>query len=360
MRDCSATVPPQPGGGVRAMPASPGALVGGQALAAISRISAVASSAAPAAERMQEILEHLGTLIPIEGAMVSAVDPASGHRRVVTNQGYSASLVAYLNGGEFHAEMIEPFGLPRRGWPVRERDLPVDPRSLRCVAEYFDPAGLVEGLLSTLVTADGRYVGFIDISDGDYDHPSDEACAVVGYLAPTLANVIDPLQSARLLASTLADDCVAVGLLPDDVVIPLRGVPDPELLDPRGGLHRTVGRLLGGTRRTAAFLWPTSGGGWYACRSFRCRDQVVVLTATVVERPHDLTRRELEVLTLLVDGGSNAEIAGTLQVTARTVKAHVEHILEKLGIPTRAAAVGRAIQDGLLLSPEALAGLDSR
>ncbi|WP_214371327.1 LuxR C-terminal-related transcriptional regulator [Pseudonocardia sp. H11422] len=80
---------------------------------------------------------------------------------------------------------------------------------------------------------------------------------------------------------------------------------------------------------------------------------------TEVDRPHGLTRHELEVLTLLVDGGSNAEIAGALQVPTRTVKAHVEHILDKLGVPTRAAAVGRAIQDGLL-SPEALAELDSR
>jgi DNA-binding NarL/FixJ family response regulator len=85
-----------------------------------------------------------------------------------------------------------------------------------------------------------------------------------------------------------------------------------------------------------------------------------VLAVTESERPHGLTHRELEVLTLLVDGASNAEIADTLRVKSRTIKAHVEHILEKLDIPTRAAAAGRAIQDGLLLSPEALAELRGR
>jgi hypothetical protein len=145
----------------------------------------------------------------------------------------------------------------------------VDPRSLRCVAEFFDPAGLVEGLLSALVTTDGRYVGFIDISDGDFDHPSDEACAVVGYVAPTLANIVDPLQSVGWLASALPDDAVVVGLLPDGVVMPLRGLPNPDLLDRRHALHRTATRMLTGTRPMAAFLWPARSGDWYSCRAFR-------------------------------------------------------------------------------------------
>ncbi len=338
----------------------PGSLIGHRAMTVISRISAMASSAASTSERIQEILEQLRRLIPIEAAMVSFVDPTSGGPRVVTSQGYSTSLVSYLNGREFHTEMIAPFCLPQRGWPVRERDLPVDPLSLRCVTDYFLPAGLVEGLLSALVTAGGRYVGFIDISAGDYQHPSDEACAVVGYLAPTLANVIDPRQSARWLASTLADDCVAIGFSGDGGVALLRGEPDPELLDPRSVLQQTATRLLSGTPTTAAFLWPTSDGGWYACRVLRCRDGVIVLAATRVQQPNGLTRRELEVLTFLVDGGSNAEIGGRLKVTARTVKAHVEHILQKLDTPTRAAAVGRSIMEGLLLPPEALAELRSR
>jgi DNA-binding CsgD family transcriptional regulator len=334
--------------------------IGERGLAAISRIGATASSAASISERMEEIFDQLRTLIPIEAAMVSAIDPVTGRPRLITNQGYPASFAAYLNGAEFHAEMIEPFAMPLRGWPVRGRELPVDPLSLRSIVEYFNPAGLVEGLLGALITADGRYVGFIDISNSDYTHPSDEACAVVGHMAPTLANVVDPLQSARWLVSTLADDCAAVGLLGGGVVVPLRGVPDPELVEPSSALHRAAARLLGEGPPTAAFLWPTSSGSWYACRTYRCRDQVIVLTTTEITRPRDLTRRELEVLALLVDGHSNSDIASRLSVAVRTVKAHVEHILEKLEVPSRAAAVGRALREGLLLLPEAMQVTGSR
>lgn len=273
--------------------------------------------------------------------MVSAIDPVTRRPRLIINQGYPAPFAAYLNGGEFHAEMIEPFALPLRGWPVRERELPVDPLSLRSIVEYFNPAGLVEGLLGALITADGRYVGFIDISNSDSTHPSDEACAVVGHMAPTLANVVDPLQSARWLVSTLADDCVAVGLLGGGVVAPLRGIPDPELLEPRSPLHQAAARLVHDGPPTAAFLWPTSRGSWYACRTFRCRDQVVVLTTTEIKRPRDLTRRELEVLALLVDGHSNSDIAGRLSVAVRTVKAHVEHILGPASSYVRCRSRGR-------------------
>ena len=62
-----------------------------------------------------------------------------------------------------------------------------------------------------------------------------------------------------------------------------------------------------------------------------------------------LTRREIEVLTQLASGASNPAIAKLLHVSPRTVATHVEHILEKLDVSTRAAAVGRAVREALLL-----------
>src|SRR5690606_35225220 len=59
-----------------------------------------------------------------------------------------------------------------------------------------------------------------------------------------------------------------------------------------------------------------------------------------------LTRREEEILQWIVEGKRNSEIATILGIAVRTVGKHVEHILEKLGVETRTAAV-RRWQDGM-------------
>jgi NarL family two-component system response regulator LiaR len=61
----------------------------------------------------------------------------------------------------------------------------------------------------------------------------------------------------------------------------------------------------------------------------------------------DLTNREREVLRLLVDGLSNPEIAERLNLSRSTVKTHVSHILEKLGVDSRVEVVTLAIRHNL-------------
>ena len=61
-----------------------------------------------------------------------------------------------------------------------------------------------------------------------------------------------------------------------------------------------------------------------------------------------LTARQAEVLELLGQGLSNAEIADRLFVSPRTVENHVAAVLDKLDVATRAQAVERAHADGLL------------
>jgi DNA-binding CsgD family transcriptional regulator len=60
-----------------------------------------------------------------------------------------------------------------------------------------------------------------------------------------------------------------------------------------------------------------------------------------------LTARERDVLRLLVEGQSNAEIAERLYITHRTAQTHVANILGKLGVKTRAAAAAYAARHGL-------------
>jgi DNA-binding NarL/FixJ family response regulator len=61
-----------------------------------------------------------------------------------------------------------------------------------------------------------------------------------------------------------------------------------------------------------------------------------------------LTAREREILQLLADGMSNADVAQQLFISQETVKSHVRHILTKLEADTRTQAVAIALRDAMI------------
>jgi DNA-binding NarL/FixJ family response regulator len=61
-----------------------------------------------------------------------------------------------------------------------------------------------------------------------------------------------------------------------------------------------------------------------------------------------LTPREMATLKLLADGKSNKEIANELDISERTVKTHLGHLFEKLGVTSRTEAVKVATRRGLV------------
>jgi DNA-binding CsgD family transcriptional regulator len=61
----------------------------------------------------------------------------------------------------------------------------------------------------------------------------------------------------------------------------------------------------------------------------------------------DLTPRELEVLGLVAEGLTNAQVAEKLFLSPRTVNAHLNSVYRKLDLPSRGAAVRFAIEHGL-------------
>jgi DNA-binding CsgD family transcriptional regulator len=56
-----------------------------------------------------------------------------------------------------------------------------------------------------------------------------------------------------------------------------------------------------------------------------------------------LTRREQQVVLLVAEGLTNAEIARTLWISPGTVRRHLENVFAKLGVHTRTAAVARIL-----------------
>ena len=66
------------------------------------------------------------------------------------------------------------------------------------------------------------------------------------------------------------------------------------------------------------------------------------------ELPSGLTQRELEILLVLVRGKSNQEIADDLRISVKTVGNHVQHVYEKAGVRSRAAATLWAFEHDLV------------
>jgi DNA-binding NarL/FixJ family response regulator len=65
----------------------------------------------------------------------------------------------------------------------------------------------------------------------------------------------------------------------------------------------------------------------------------------------DLTEREREVLALLATGLEPVDVADQLEIGARTVGTHLEHIMDKLGAHSRAQMIALAYQQGLVSAP---------
>jgi NarL family two-component system response regulator LiaR len=73
--------------------------------------------------------------------------------------------------------------------------------------------------------------------------------------------------------------------------------------------------------------------------------QALVLNANQPPSPGlNLTEREREVLTLMIEGLNNTQIAGRLTVSPSTIKSHVSNILSKLGVASRTEAVTLALR----------------
>jgi DNA-binding CsgD family transcriptional regulator len=321
---------------------------------AVSSMSRIAVSDASVEQRAEEMLQEVHRVFPFDAAILSAVDLADRKRnRPIVVKGYDADFIDYLVSPEWYAECIEPFGLGN-GWPFREADLPIDPMTLRGVAEYGRPGGLNEGLLGALVTSRGRRAGFVMLSWANDKPPSDVACAVIGYGSMALASIIDPLESASRLAASLDLGTTLVALLPEGHTLDLKGTSAEVKAEQWSPLRATAERLLDRHRRSPMFLWPRGDSSWYSCCAYRCGDDVVALSLRPLDGVYDLTLRELQVLTRLADGSPNGDIAAELFVTTRTVRAHVEHIFGKLGVATRSAAVSRGLAEGLILPEAAL------
>lgn len=78
---------------------------------------------------------------------------------------------------------------------------------------------------------------------------------------------------------------------------------------------------------------------------------LIVISVMCCDLPFELSDRELEIVSLVSNGLSNAEIAEVLHISSRTVAKHIEHIFEKTGIDNRTVLAVFAVQHHLCVLP---------
>ncbi|MDX1619802.1 MAG: LuxR C-terminal-related transcriptional regulator [Nitriliruptorales bacterium] len=76
--------------------------------------------------------------------------------------------------------------------------------------------------------------------------------------------------------------------------------------------------------------------------------QTMVMEVPEVDLGPSLSPRQQEVIELIAEGMTNAEIGDQLGISERTVKAYAQELYDKLGVRNRAGAVAEAVKHGLL------------
>jgi DNA-binding CsgD family transcriptional regulator len=184
---------------------------------------------------------------------------------------------------------------------------------------------------------------------------------MIADLAPAISDAVDPMYVVAAVRCLVTDAHAGVVVSPDGQTWPMPDLPPHAALAADSQVIRVALTHLAQQQTGSTFLcpWPRPEDPDALLRvtAFTCPHQLPShFTALVVisepGRLRALTRRELEVLGLLVEGWPNQQIAAALFVTERTVAAHLEHIRAKLNAPTRTLAAVESLRNGLYIPLE--------
>jgi DNA-binding CsgD family transcriptional regulator len=306
-----------------------------------------------------DILDVISSRMPIVGAALNIHNPISGCPATLCSTGFEASLLDHLRSRRFLSHdicyriMIDHPATRAVCW----RDV-TDYRDSPSAVEVFRPAGLGGGASVRLTTADGRYTGDLHIGTTAVDLPAPEAMTALQQVAPILAAatdvtrrmqflLVEPDSPTAALRDSASAPAVVVSRRGKVVALPLGDLP-PFLENDRG-IARQVVRWRERRGSTAyGLFYHFAEGRWWRLRLVALSSGSLV-QATATEPPGGLTMRELEVLTVIAEGRHNEAIAHRLGISERTCAHHVERIMSKLGIESRAAAARLAVEEGLRL-----------
>lgn len=292
---------------------------------------------------LDRVWKPLRRMVPFSAGWIGVFDSDRLGQRTAAVTGHDEDAVRYLESADFRT-VVEKSGLFDQNRPM--------------------PLADERTLGVPLVAGDGRPLGLLTIQAALTASPSQTADRTITRVAPLIAAAIDPMAVVAGMSCLVPDATAAVAISRQGSVHRLPGLPADSSLGAGSPVVRIARARLADHQTHAEFLSPRPGGiGYRRVTALACGTQTSDSFEHVVllSPPDDLrglTPRELDVLGLLVEGRSNRRIASTLFVTQRTVAAHLEHILSKLGAPTRTVAALHAVQQALYI-PHELAELYS-
>jgi DNA-binding CsgD family transcriptional regulator len=279
---------------------------------------------APLADIAGELLDLLSRLVPYQSASISVYDPMTRSHQAVASVGYDEDALVLLD---------------RWMSALDASDL----------SEYAQPLIWLEAAVTLrLYSADGRYTGILHLSAAISPPQSHSAIAdQLLRVRSLIGGLIDTMRLPSQLTADMPANARGAVVLPDATVVPLPDRMRGEHLRDGAPLPKAIAAAAGRDELPERFRWRDDLGGWHLVQS-RLLDPGFVITEDDAELPHRLTARELDVLTLIAGGLTNPQIARLLVVSDKTVAKHVEHVLDKLGCASRAAAAALATRVGLI------------
>lgn len=320
-------------------------------LRTVARIGRLAADAGQRDTRLAAALEAIAELTRCDGVSLASWDPLEARHRVVAVAGAQppgprlAEDPAFLRDGGYRFAR-------RTRWPLRRSEVVRRTPPLRNLMALLP--GIGEGLTACLFTPRLRYTGMLNLIRFDDEPIPDGIVQTLALAVPSLAHLTDMAATVQAAASLLPPDMAAVVLAADGRTAPLAGRASCSLLAPDGAALSHARARAPSAPGTAAFLtYDPDGRLWRVvvvrpgASDHDTLDDVIVVGAERAAAA--LSRRELEILALLAQGATNPAIADRLVLSRHTVATHVEHVLEKLGAPTRGAAAALAVREGLVL-----------
>ena len=320
---------------------------------AMTNIFAIAEDILPKNKALDAIFQELQTLCPCAAISLSIYDPISRNHRSVLSHGYNKKNLDYLNNSYLFVDpayqSMKKSGKLFFNWESTGFDY----TKTGSARNFWLPSGFRGGSSNYLKSRNNFYVGNLHISTDDPKYPSIEALQTIDDISPILSVFMDTWREPRALVSNLQpEECGFFIDLTGNIHV-FTDYPCCQMGDLQEKAKTAI--AIGGKNHGLGVLnQRIPERCWYACKdvvhlvNFRnCTQGTLVVHKTSIF-PKGLTRRQVEVCSLLSLGMTSHQVGDVLDLSTRTIDSHVEHIFEKTGACNRIELAYFSITEGLV------------